>query len=289
MRNLFSNFIKSIVYLSSGFTILLMAIIVSHISIESFPALSEIGLNLFDIDSMWRPMSSVPSYSIVNAVLGTLYISILAVLIAIVFGIGCSIFLNFYTPKYLSKLFLSFIDLIAGIPSVIFGFIGLSVLVKWFESNLDMTSGESVLAAGILLAIMLLPFVVSSCSESIEKLRYKYELSSLSLGISKEYFILKILLPSMKNSIVTAFMLAFGRGLGETMAVMMVVGNSPIYPKLLGRAQTIPALTALEMGSVSYGSLHMSALFVANLVLIFILIVVFGMGYFLKRRLEDDE
>jgi phosphate transport system permease protein len=280
---------KTVVFAGAVSTFFLMILMVGHIFQESYPAFSQIGLELFDINAEWRPLSNNPSYSIMAAIAGTIYVPAIAVSISVIFGIGCALFLNFYTTKKISNMCLSFIDLIAGIPSVIFGFIGLSALIKFFENDLRMTSGECVLAAGILLAIMLLPFVVSTCSESIEASRKKYELTALSLGFSKEVFIVKILLPSMKTSIVTSIMMSFGRGLGETMAVMMVIGNSPIYPKLFGRAQTIPSLTALEMGSVGYGSLHLSALYAANFVLIIILIVVFGTGYIFKRRLRIYE
>ncbi|MBU5308715.1 phosphate ABC transporter permease subunit PstC [Clostridioides mangenotii] len=281
---------KIIVFLGAVCTLLLMVIITAHIFQESYPAFSKIGIGkLFNLDGDWRPLNNNPSYSIMTSIAGTLYVSGIAVIISVFFGIGCALFLNFYLPKNVAKICLSFIDIVAGIPSVIFGFIGLTILVKWFENNLSMTSGECVLAAGILLSIMLIPFVVSTCSESIDRSRNKYEHTALSLGFSREIFIVKILLPSLKISVITSTMMAFGRGLGETMAVMMVIGNSPIYPKLLGRAQTIPALTALEMGSVGFGSLHLSALYAANLVLLTILTVVFGIGYMFKRRLNQDE
>lgn len=179
--------------------------------------------------------------------------------------------------------------MLAGLPSVIFGFLGLVLLVKWFETNLDMTTGESVLTASILLSVMLLPYIVSSSYESIQKAEKRYMATSLSLGISKEYSIVKIILPCIRMSILSSVMLAFGRALGETMAVMMVIGNSPIYPRLLGRAETIPALTALEMGSVEYGSLHLASLYAANVVLLFILFLVLGSGYLLQRKLKKND
>ena len=194
-----------------------------------------------------------------------------------------------YHPKKVASLFLAFIDLVAGIPSVIFGFIGLTVLVKAFATHLHMAAGQCILAAGIILGIMLLPFVISTCHESLQTARKTYEFSAITLGFSREFTLLHFILPAIRPGIIAGAMMAFGRALGETMAVMMVIGNSPIYPKLLGRGQTLPALTALEMGSIEYGSLHLSVLYVANAVLLVILFIVLGISYLLKRRLATHE
>lgn len=189
----------------------------------------------------------------------------------------------------IAKVCLSFIELVAGIPSVIFGFIGLTVVVKWFALVWKMPAGQCVLAAGIVLGVMLLPFVIATCSESVEQAKRKYELAALALGLSREEIMIRIIIPAICPGIVAAAMMALGRGLGETMAVMMVIGNSPIFPKLLGRGQTIAALTALEMGSIEYGSMHLSVLYAANVVLLLLLFLASGSGYLLRRRIKRDE
>ena len=143
-------------------------------------------------------------------------------------------------------------------------------------------------AAGIVLGIMLLPFVISTCHESLQTARKTYEFSAITLGFSREFTLLHFILPAIRPGIIAGAMMAFGRALGETMAVMMVIGNSPIYPKLLGRGQTLPALTALEM-EVLIRSLHLSVLYVANAVLLVILFIVLGISYLLKRRLATHE
>ena len=243
---------------------------------------------MFLPDAQWRPVSENPQYGLMPVIAGTLYVSGLAVSAALVFGIGCAVFLSFYVPKQIAKVLLSFIELAAGIPSVIFGFIGLTVLVKWFAGHFGMAAGQSVLAASIVLGIMLLPFVVSTCCESIQNARGQYELAGYALGFSKEMLIVKIIFPAIRPGIIAAAMMAFGRGIGETMAVMMVVGNSPIYPELFGRGQTIAALTALEMGSIEYGSTHLSVLYAANAVLLAMLVLVMICGWIL-RRIDRDE
>ena len=184
----------------------------------------------------WRPVSANPQFGLLPAITGTLYVSFIAVVLALIFGVACACFLNFYLPEKIAAVFLAFIDLVAGIPSVIFGFIGLTVLVKSFATQFHMAAGQCILAAGIVLAIMLLPFVISTCHESIRVARTQYEMTALALGFSREITLVKIIFPAIRPGIVAGAMMAFGRALGETMAVMMVIGNSPIFPKLLGRA-----------------------------------------------------
>lgn len=264
--------------------IALLAVILFHIIKESIPAFTQLGLDMFRPSVEWRPVSEHPQYGLLPAITGTLFVSGIAVGLALVFGVGCAFFLNYYVPKRLAALLLAFIDLVAGIPSVIFGFIGLTVVVKAFVKHLHMAAGQCILAAGLVLAVMLLPFVISTCYESVRTARVQYEPSGLALGISKEHVLMHMIFPAILPGILAAAMMAFGRALGETMAVMMVIGNSPVYPKLLGRGQTIPALTALEMGSITYGSMHLSVLYAANVVLLLILAVVLILGYLLKRR-----
>ncbi|MCC3863231.1 phosphate ABC transporter permease subunit PstC [Terrisporobacter petrolearius] len=284
MKYIKDSFIKYVLFLTVILFLLIVVSLFACVTIESIPFFKEIGINGFIISGGWNPLKSEASYSLLPMILATLYVSFLAVFIALPIGLGCAIFLSFYSKKSVSKTILACIDLLAGIPSVIFGFIGLVIIVKYFEIFFNMTSGECVLAAGILLAIMLLPYIISNCSESIDEAKNKFEIESLSLGVSKEYTIKIVILPSIKNSIYSAIMMSFGRAMGETMAVMMVMGNSPIMPRLFSRGETIPSLTALEMGTVQYGSLHSSALYAANVVLIFLLIIIFAIAKYLKIK-----
>nr|WP_307760504.1 phosphate ABC transporter permease subunit PstC [uncultured Peptostreptococcus sp.] len=279
---------KWIIYILAAISVITMLLMAFQIVTESIPAFKNVGLKMFDPSEKWLPVSSKPQFGLVAIILGTIYVSILGVAIALILGLGCAFFLNFYTGEKIASIAYSFIDIVSGIPSVIFGFIGLTVVVKWFTIKFDMVAGQCVLSAAIVLGIILIPFVVSSCSESIKIAREKYELNTLALGFSKESFILKVVLPAIKEGILASAIMAFGRGLGETMAVMMVIGNSPIFPKLLGRAQTLPALTALEMGSIEYGSIHMSVLYAANLILLVLLAIVLGVAYTLNKKISKE-
>ncbi len=251
----------------------LVLLVFFYILKESMIFFKEVKISEYLLEKTWSPLGS-EKYSFLPMILATLYVSFLAIAIATPLGVGCALFLSFLVDKKKSKIILSFVDMLAGIPSVIFGFVGLVILVKFLEKKLDMVTGESVLAGGILLAIMLFPYVVTGCTQTFEKGKLKYFVASQSLGVSKWYTMRKIMLPFAANSIVVNMLLAFSRAIGETMAVMMVTGNSPIFPKLLGRAETIPSLIALEMGTATYKSLHYHALYAAGLMLIIIIFII---------------
>ena len=260
-----------------------------NIVIGSIPAITQIGAGLLDSQAEWWPVANTPSFGILPMVIGTLFVSFLAVAMAAPIGLLCAVFLNFYVDKRLSKLITAFIDMLAGVPSVVFGFIGMIVVVGNFERIFNMSAGDSVLAAAIVLAVMLLPYIVSSYSESIEIAKNKYGALALALGTPKEYSVMKIIIPTTKRSAAAAITAAYGRAVGETMAVLMIIGNAPIFPRLLGRGQTIPALTVTEFGSAAIGSLHLSAIFAANLILIMLLCLIFIIAHFLKRGFIHNE
>lgn len=267
------SFFKIIVKLISIISFFILFFVIIFIIKEALPLFQNLTIKEFIMGDRWRPISAKPGMGIFNIIVGTIYVGIVGIVIALPFGIGVSIFLSCITSLKIRKFFKSAIDLLAGIPSVIYGFMGLIIVVKIFE-NFGRSSGESVLAGGIVLAIMLLPFMVSVLEETMTKLINKYEKESISLGVSKQYLVSELVLPLSIKSLVVALVLSFARALGETMAVMMVIGNAPIFPKLLGKTQTISSLIALEMGMVEVGSLHYSALFASAVVLMLILIII---------------
>lgn len=276
---------RLITYTLAIASVLILFLLVYELLRESLPALKNPGISsLLDPSSSWRPVSSPPSFSLVAAIAGTLYVSSMSVLLALILGLGLSLFVNFYLGSLARQVLLSLIDMLAGIPSVIFGFVGLALLVQVLEKVFDMAAGQCVLAAIIVLGLMLLPFIVSSLSESISSLKNTYQYGSYALGLSKEYFLVKIVVPNLRMSLLSSSLTALARALGETIAVMMVIGNTPILPRLLGRGQTIPALTALEMGNVQYASTHMAVLYAANLFLLIILVLTKVFARYIEKK-----
>ena len=286
MENLKENIFKWIIKILTFISLILLAFIVIFIFKESIGFFKEVPLFKFISGKTWNPLGSPDKLSILPIILGTVYVSLIGILIALPIGVGSAVVLSSYTDKKTKRVIRSVIDILAGIPSVVYGFVGLLVLVKFFEIRFHFASGESVLAGGILLSIMMLPFIISTCDETMEKVYRDYNGYSNALGVSKSYMIRKIILPESRKSILAAIVLALGRGMGETMAVMMVIGNAPIMPKLLKKCQTIPSLIALEMGMAEVGSLHYHALFASGFVLIIILFIINIILYFIKKNID---
>jgi phosphate transport system permease protein len=265
---------KLIVKIMSGCVVLLLGLIIAFVFKEAIHVFENTSIFDFVLGAKWRPTSEPALLGILPMILGTVFSSFIALCIALPIGVGTSLFLSCHASTRVRTFMVSVLNLLAGIPSVVYGFFGLIVIVKCFEVNLGMASGESVLAAAILLSIMILPYIISTCESSMSKVVIKYDTASMALGVSKWHMIYHLILPSTKKGIFSATMLAFSRAMGETMAVMMVIGNTPIFPKLFGKAQTIPALIALEMGGAQIGSVHYHSLYAAGLVLMVILIII---------------
>lgn len=277
------KFFEVVIKLLALFSLLLLVFIVLFIFKESIVFFKEVPVLKFITGRQWNPLKSPNNLSILNIILGTLYVSVVAIVIALPIGVGSGILLSTYIKGKWKIVIRGIIDILAGIPSVVYGFIGLLVIVKFFENILDFSTGESVLAGGILLSAMILPYIISTCQETMDKVYEEHSFYSKALGVSKTYMVRKIVIPESRKSIIAATVLALGRAMGETMAVMMVIGNAPITPRLFGKAQTIPSLIALEMGMAEVGSLHYHALFASGLVLMIMLLIINIILYYIKK------
>jgi phosphate ABC transporter, permease protein pstC len=273
---------KNIVYIFTLFTILLLFTLIVFLYNQSLPFFLKNNFLNFIFGKVWDATEIYGSFGIFNILLASVLISILACIISLPIAIGTALFICFYTNK--SRVILMWlINILAGIPSIIYGFFGMIVIVKNLEKIFKISAGESVLAGSIILSIMILPYFVSNLVETIEIIKAKYKKDSDALGISKEYFIRKIVFKKLNYSILTGFMISFSRAIGETMAVMMVIGNAPIFPKLLSKAQTIPSLIALEIGMSEVYSEHYYALFASGFALL-ILVLIINIIIFLVNR-----
>jgi phosphate ABC transporter, permease protein pstC len=273
---------KNIVYIFTLFTILLLFTLIVFLYNQSLPFFLKNNFLNFIFGKVWDATEIYGSFGIFNILLASVLISILACIISLPIAIGTALFICFYTNK--SRVILIWlINILAGIPSIIYGFFGMIIIVKNLEKIFKISAGESVLAGSIILSIMILPYFVSNLVETIEIIKAKYKKDSDALGISKEYFIRKIVLKKINYSILTGFMISFSRAIGETMAVMMVIGNAPIFPRLLSKAQTIPSLIALEIGMSEVYSEHYYALFASGFALL-ILVLIINIIIFLVNR-----
>lgn len=285
MFKLWDRLWERVIKLLTLFSLLLLAFAIIFIFKESLVFFRQVSIIKFIAGTTWNPLYSPENLSIGNIILGTLYVSLIALVMALPIGIGTGLLLAGYTGGQFSRLIRGVIDILASIPSVVYGFIGLLVLVKFMENRLSMSAGESVLAGGILLAVMVLPYVISTCQESMTRVYKLHAPYSHALGVPKSYFLRKVVLPESRRAILAGAILALGRAMGETMAVMMVIGNAPITPKLLGKCQTIPSLIALEMGMATVGSLHYHALYAAGFVLMVLLLLINFMLYLVRKNI----
>lgn len=274
---------KYMVYIFTLFTILLLLTLIVFLYNQSLPFFLKKNFIKFIFGRVWDATEVSGSFGIFNILLASVFISILACIISLPIAIGTALFICFYTKK--SKVLLVWlINILAGIPSIIYGFFGMIIIVKNIERIFKISAGESVLAGSIILSIMILPYFVSNLIETIELIKKKYQRDSDALGISKEYFIRKVVLKKLHFSILTGFMISFSRAIGETMAVMMVIGNAPIFPKLLSKAQTIPSLIALEIGMSEVYSEHYYALFASGFILLILVLIINILLFIINRK-----
>ena len=270
-NSLFLFFVYAFLFLSIG----ILSFFFLFLAKESLPLFESVSLPSFLFSSKWNPMAftGTASFGIFHFLMGSIFVSFLALLFSTLLSLGCSIFFAFYFWERGRRILYPLLDLLSGIPSVVYGFIGLTVGKPLFL-KMGVSTGSCVLLAAVLLSILIFPFMVDSITDSMVKLKAKYFLEARALGLSPAYIILRLILPSSLRSIFLAFLLGSGRALGETMAVMMVVGNANLFPKLLSKGETIASLIALEMGSAEYHSLHYHALFASGLVLLLLVALI---------------
>lgn len=270
-NSLFLFFVYAFLFLSTG----ILSFFFLFLAKESLPLFESVSLPSFLFSSKWNPMAftGTASFGIFHFLMGSISVSFLALLFSTLLSLGCSIFFAFYFWEKGRRILYPLLDLLSGIPSVVYGFIGLTVGKPLFL-KMGVSTGSCILLAAVLLSILIFPFMVDSITDSMVKLKAKYFLEARALGLSPAYIILRLILPSSLRSIFLAFLLGSGRALGETMAVMMVVGNANLFPKLLSKGETIASLIALEMGSAEYHSLHYHALYASGLVLLLLVALI---------------
>lgn len=284
MRQFRNHLFSVLVIALTILAVITLAFVIYFIVREALPTFQEVSLHDFLLGQRWMPIAYTGStaFGIFNFIMGTLFVSLIAMLIAVAVSLGAAMFLANVASDRARSLLYPFIDLLAGIPSVVYGFIGLVVLVKFFI-RVGVHTGSCVLAAGILLAIMLLPYLISSFSETMRKAKERYTPAASALGVDSWYAMSTIVLPASGTNLLLSTVLAIGRAMGETMAVMMVMGNANLFPTLLGKGESIAAVIALEMGTAVVGSTHYHALYAAGLVLMVLLFII-NIGISLLRR-----
>jgi len=265
--------------ISACISILAVALICIFIFINGIPAMAEVGVFRFLSGSQWKPSNDV--YGIFPMILGSLYVTAGAIMIGVPIGILTAVFMARFCPKKLYKILKPAIDLLAGIPSVVYGFFGLMVIVPLIRDYLG-GSGSSMLAASIVLGIMILPTVISVSEAAIRAVPESYYEGALALGATHERSVFFTVVPVAKSGILAGVILGIGRAVGETMAVVMVAGNQAIIPSsVLKGLRTLTANIVLEMGYAA--DLHRGAL-IATAAILFVFILIINLTFSLIKR-----
>ncbi len=267
--------------LSACVSVLAVVLICLFMFVNGIPAMAEIGVPDFLLGENWKPSDTPASYGILPMILGSLYITAGAILVGVPIGLLTAVFMSEFCPKRLYRIIKPMINLLAGIPSIVYGFFGMMVIVPPVRTYIG-GDGNSILTASILLGIMILPTVVGLAESSMNAVPQSYYEGATALGATHERAVMTVIFPAARSGIMSAVILAVGRAVGETMAVIMVAGNQPRMPKGIFRGiRTLTANIVTEMGYAA--DLHYQAL-VATGVVLFVFILILNICFSLLNR-----
>lgn len=279
------NFMRGVFFIAACASVLAVALICIFLFANGIPAMKEIGFGKFLTGQMWRPKNQI--FGIFPMIIGSLYVTAGAILFGVPVGILTSVFMAHYCPKKIYRPLKAATELLAGIPSVVYGFFGLVVLVPWIREmgrGLGFGgNGSSILTASLLLGMMILPTIIGVTESAIRAVPAQYYEGAVALGATHERAIFRVILPAAKSGVVAGIVLGIGRAIGETMAVIMVAGNQARMPAGIFRGiRTLTANIVIEMGYAT--DLHREALIATGVVLfVFILLINFSVAL-LNRR-----
>ena len=279
--------IMMIVFLVCGFIAIAFVLLITvYLIISGLPAIREVGLTDFLFGTRWASTDKTdPAYGILPFILTSIYGTAGAILIGVPIGFLMAVFLSKVAPQRVAAVVRPVVDLLAGIPSIVYGLVGLMVLVPFIRETFNTAAGESLLAAIVVLAVMILPSIISVSETALNAVPKEYEEASLALGATDIETYFRISAPAAKSGIAAAVVLGVGRAIGEAMAIMMVAGNVANMPDLLSSVRFLTTGIAVELAYSS--GLQRQALFSIGLVLfLFIMCINVILNVFLKRDKE---
>lgn len=287
MNKAFEKFMSTL-FTICGITALAFVVIITVFLIASgVPAITKIGPVDFLFGKVWKPTADPAYYGILPFISASVFGTLGAIIIGVPIGLLCAIYIAEFAPKKIGSALKSASELLAGIPSVVYGLVGMIIIVPAVRELFGLPDGANLFSAIIVLSVMILPSVISVSENAIKSVPKEYAEGSLALGATKTETVFKIVVPAAKSGILTSVVLGIGRAIGEAMAVMMVSGNSPNMPKLFKSVRFLTTAVASEM---SYSSgLQREALFSIALVLfIFILIINLVLNTIVKRKGDNS-
>lgn len=260
------------------FSVLAVVVISLFLFASAFPTILEIGPLNFLFGKIWKPSNDI--YGIFPMIVGSVYVTGISILIGVPLGLFTALYMTYFAPKRLYRVMKPAVELLSGIPSIVYGFFGLMVLVPLFRSIFG--SGKSILTASVLLSFMILPTIITVSESSLRALDNSLLEGALALGDTKEKAVFRVMVPAASSGILSSVILGVGRSIGETMAVVMVAGNQPRIPgSVLDGVRTMTANIVLEMGYAT--DLHREALIATGAVL-FVFVLILNLSFSLIRR-----
>ena len=282
-RNQFKEKIMKLVFLVTAMaSIIAVIVICGFLFVNGVPAIKEIGVKEFLLGMEWLPMQEI--FGILPMIVGSIYVTAGAIIIGGPIGIFSAVYLVRFCNEKVYKIVKPAVELMAGIPSIVYGFFGLVVIVPAFQTIFG-GSGKGLLTASLLLGIMILPTIISVVESSLRAVPEHYYEGALALGATRERSMFFVTLPAAKSGVLAGVALGIGRAIGETMAVVMVAGNQPIIPdSILSGVRTMTSNVVLEMGYAS--GLHREAL-IATAVVLFVFILLINLSFSALKRRAD--
>lgn len=278
----FERLMEIIFFISACASIISVILICYFMFANGIPAIGKIGVFDFLLGKDWSPSNIPPSFGIFPMIIGSLYVTAGAIILGVPTGVLTAIFLAKFCPERIYKFLKPAVNLMAGIPSIIYGFFGLVVLVP-ITRGLFGGTGNSILTASILLGIMILPTIIGLSEAAIRAVPESYYEGAIALGATHEYSIVFAMIPAAKSGILSSIVLGIGRAIGETMAVVMVAGNQARMPNgILKGVRTLTANIVIEMGYAA--DLHREALIATGVVLFVFILLINGLFSVLKRK-----
>ena len=276
---------KAIFLLCGVISVAFVLFISVYLVISGIPAIRKIGLKAFLLGKTWAPTASEASFGILPFILSSVYATAGAVVLGVPIGVLTAVFLSKVAAPRAAAVIHTAVELLAGIPSVVYGLVGMIVLVPTIQRLFGLSSGACLLAAVVVLAIMILPSIISVSETALRAVPPEYEAASLALGATKTETYFRVSLPAAKSGIAASIVLGVGRAIGEAMAIIMVSGNVANMPGLLKSVRFLTTAIASEMSYAAYGSLQRQALFSIGLVLfLFIMLINVILNVCIKRK-----
>ncbi|MBN2789949.1 MAG: phosphate ABC transporter permease subunit PstC [Candidatus Delongbacteria bacterium] len=289
MKKFYDKLFSGITYGAAFFTIAALVGIILSIFTEGIPILKKVGIfsTLFGME--WRPVDDPPIFGMWTLIVSSIYVTIGTLVVAIPLGLGSAIYISELAGRRTKEIIKPIIELLAGIPSVIYGLVGIVFLSPFVMDTFGAPIGLNMFSASLILGIMVIPIISTMSEDALNAVPQNLRDASLSLGANKFETIYKVIIPAAKSGIIGSFILAFGRAIGETLVVLMVAGGSAQIPKsIFSPVRPMTAAIAAEMGETVVGSDHYSSLFAIAIILFFITFfsnIITELVFFRKKKI----